>query len=43
MEMTTQLVVSPHPLTRTRQTSVAVLWSNETLLEVLSPYGVDEA
>jgi hypothetical protein len=45
MEVITQnqLVVTPHPLTRQGQTSVALLWANENLLEVVSPYGVDDA
>ena len=37
----TQLVVTPHPLTRQNQTSVALLWDNETLLEVIEPHGVN--
>lgn len=36
-----QLVVTPHPLTRQNQTSVALLWANETLLEVVKPHGVN--
>jgi len=37
----TQLVVTPHPLTRQNQTSISLLWANETLLEVVRPHGVN--
>jgi hypothetical protein len=38
-----QLVVTPHPLTRQGQTSVAVLMGNETLWELVEPHGVTDA